>query len=160
MLNKLPAGHVINFSDIYEETFDGYVDKKFKLSYVLLPVVFLAMVHTGNAVIAINGGKTITASDLETIAKTLPNATDLYDFKYISKPKDIQLPELVHLFEVLDAREGYGSIAIIAQIPVASWYEIFRNSVYADACLSRMANASYRLEFDGSDRRQEKKNKG
>ena len=106
MLNKLPAGHVINFSDIYEETFDGYVDKKFKLSYVLLPVVFLAMVHTGNAVIAINGGKTITASDLETIAKTLPNATDLYDFKYISKPKDIQLPELVHLFEVLGLPTG------------------------------------------------------
>ena len=106
MLNKLPAGHVINFSDIYEETFDGYVDKKFKLSYVLLPVVFLALVHTGNAVIAINGGKTITATDLETIAKTLPNATDLYGFKYISKPKDIQLPELVRLFDVLGLATG------------------------------------------------------
>ena len=106
MLGKLPAGHVINFSDIYEETFDGYVDKRFKLPYVLMPIVFLAMVHTGNAVIAINGGKTITASDLETIGKTVPNATDLYDFKYISKPKDIQLPELVHLFEVLGLPTG------------------------------------------------------
>lgn len=106
LLNKLPAGQVINFSDIYEETFDGYVDKRFKLPYVLMPIVFLAMVHTGNAVIAINGGKTITASDLETIAKTVPNATDLYNFKYISKPKDIQLPELVHLFEVLGLPTG------------------------------------------------------
>lgn len=106
LLNKLPAGHVINFSDIYEETFDGYVDKRFKIPYILMPIVFLAMVHTGNAVIAINGGKTITASDLETISKTVPNATDLYNFKYISKPKDIQLPELVHLFEVLGLPTG------------------------------------------------------
>ena len=106
MLNKLPAGHVLNFSDIFEETFDGYVDKRFKLSYVLMPVVFLALVHSGYAIIAINGGKTITASDLETIAKSVPNATDLYNFKYISKPKDIQLTELVDLFEVLGLPTG------------------------------------------------------
>ena len=106
MLNKLPSGQVINFADIFEETFDGFVDKRFKLPYILMPVVFLAMVHTGTAVIAINGGKTITASDLETISKTVPNSTDLYNFKYISKPKDIQLPELVHLFEVLGLPTG------------------------------------------------------
>ena len=106
MLDKLPAGHVINFSDIYEESYDGYVDKRFKISNILMPVVFLAMVHTGHAVIAIDGGKTITASDLETINKTVPNSTDLYTFKYISKPKDIQLPELAHLFEVLGLPAG------------------------------------------------------
>ncbi len=104
MLNKLPAGSVINFSDIYEETFDGYVDKKFKVSYALMPVVFFAMVYTGNCVIAINGGKTITASDLDTIPKT--SVMDIYDFKYISKPKDVQLAELIHLFEVLNLPTG------------------------------------------------------
>ena len=106
MLNKQPAGHVVNFSDIFEETYDGYVDKRFKLSNALMPVVFLAMVHTGNAVIAIDGGKTITASDLENIAKIVPNVSDLQTFKYISKPKDIQLPELVRLFEVLGLPTG------------------------------------------------------
>lgn len=104
MLNKLPAGSVINFSDIYEETFDGYVDKRFKISYALLPVVFFAMVYTGHSVMAINGGKTITASDLDSIPKT--NAKDIYEFKYISKPKDVQLAELVHLFEVLNLPTG------------------------------------------------------
>lgn len=104
MLNKLPAGSVVNFSDIYEETFDGYVDKKFKISYALLPVVFFAMVYTGNCVIAINGGKTITASDQDTIPKT--SVMDIYDFKYISKPKDVQLSELIHLFEVLGLPTG------------------------------------------------------
>jgi len=87
---------------------------------------------------------------------TDPDLLVIDDFGLMS----LDISKALHLFEVLDAREGSGSIAIIAQIPVASWYEIFRNSVYADACLSRMANASYRLEFDGSDRRQEKKNKG
>jgi len=104
MLDKLPAGSVINFSDIYEETFDGYVDKKFKISYGLMPVVFLAMVYTGNAVIAINGGKTITASDLDSIPKT--SVVDIFDFKYLSKPKEVQLSELIHLFEVLSIPTG------------------------------------------------------
>ncbi len=104
MLNKLPAGSVINFSDIYEETFTGYVDKRFKISYALFPVVFVAMVYTGHAVMSIKGGTTITASNLDLIPKTL--AMDLYDFKYISKPKDVQLAELVHLFEVLELPTG------------------------------------------------------
>lgn len=104
MLNKLPAGSVINFSDIYEETFDGYVDKRFKISYGLMPIVFFAMVYTGNCVMAINGGKTITASDLDVIPKT--SVTDIYNFKYVSKPKGVQLAELVHLFEVLDLPTG------------------------------------------------------
>ena len=104
MLNKLPAGSVINFSDIYEETFTGYVDKRFKISYALLPVVFFAMVHTGHAIMAIKGGTTITASNLDIIPKT--GVFDIYEFKYISKPKDIQLAELVHLFDVLKLPTG------------------------------------------------------
>lgn len=102
-LNKLPAGAVINFSDIYEETFDGYVDKKFKLSYAILPVVLLSLVYTGNAVIALKNGA-LTASDLESIPKT--SVLDIYEFKYISKPKDVQLAELIHLFEILELPTG------------------------------------------------------
>ena len=69
-----------------------------------MPVVFLALVYTGNAVIAIDGGKTITASDLESIPKI--NATDIAGFKYISKPKDLQLSELIHMFEMLGLPAG------------------------------------------------------
>lgn len=103
-LNALPAGHVLNFSDIFEEKFDDYLDREFRVSYALMPVVLLALVYTGNAVIAINGGKTLTASDLESVPKL--NATDIADFKYISKPKDLQLSELIHMFEVLDLPTG------------------------------------------------------
>ncbi|MDJ0306792.1 DUF6079 family protein [Dehalobacter sp.] len=103
-LDKLPAKSVINFNDIYEETFIGYNDKRFGISYVLLPIVLLALVHTGNIVIALKSGTTLTASDLETLPKI--NATDIYEFKYISKPKDVQLVELVRLYELLELPVG------------------------------------------------------
>lgn len=102
-IEKLPAGAVINFSDIYEETFDGYVDKKFKLSYDVLPVVFLALVYTGHATIALKNTM-LTASDLDSIPKT--SREDICAFKYITRPKDVQLAELIHLFEILELPTG------------------------------------------------------
>ncbi len=103
-LDKLPAKAVINFNDIYEEVFDGYNDKRFGISYALLPIVLLALVHTGHAVIALKNGTTLTASDLETLPKI--SALDIYEFKYISKPKDMQLAELVRLYELLELPVG------------------------------------------------------
>ncbi len=103
-LDKLPAKAVINFSDIYTEAFDGYYDKRFKISYAHLPVVLLGLVHTGHAVITLGNGTTLTASNLDVIPKT--SVVDLYEFKYLSKPKDVQLAELVHLFEILELPVG------------------------------------------------------
>jgi hypothetical protein len=64
----------------------------------------LALVHTGHAVIALRNGTTLTASDLETLPKI--SALDIYEFKYISKPKDMQLAELVKLYELLELPVG------------------------------------------------------
>lgn len=50
-LNSLPKNSVINFNDIYSEVFDGYVDKQFDISYGLMPIVFLSLVYSGNAII-------------------------------------------------------------------------------------------------------------
>lgn len=103
-LNKLPAGAVINFSDVYEKTFDDYLDKKFGISYGLLPIVFLGLVYTGHAVITMRNGVTLTASNLDTVPKII--VTDIHEFKTISKPKDIRLAELVRLFEILELPVG------------------------------------------------------
>ncbi|NPE22818.1 hypothetical protein DWB64_13310 [Fusibacter sp. A1] len=103
-LNKLPPKGVINFSDIFEEKFDEYIDKKFGISYVLLPIVLLSLVHSGNAVITLKNNITITASNLEMLPKT--NALDIKEFKYISKPKDVALAELVRLFDILEIPTG------------------------------------------------------
>lgn len=103
-LNAMPAKAVLNFSDLFEERFDEYVDKSFQLDYGLYPIILLALVYTGNAVICLRDNTMLTASDLDKIPRL--SMSDLQEFKYISKPKDIQLAELVHLYEVLELPTG------------------------------------------------------
>ena len=58
-----------------------------------------------------------------------------------------------YLFEVIDAREGRKSIIVISQLPIESWYSIFKDSTYAEACLDRLVCEAYRLEFNGRNMR-------
>ena len=103
-MEGMPAKAVVNFSDIYVEHFDDYVDSVFQIDYGLFPVVLLALVYTGNAVLTLRDGTTLTASNLDIIPKT--SMLDIQSFKYLSKPKDIQLAELVHLYEILELPTG------------------------------------------------------
>lgn len=58
-----------------------------------------------------------------------------------------------YLFEVIDAREGRKSIIVVSQLPVNSWYSLFKDNTYADACLDRLVYKAYRLEFNGKNMR-------
>jgi DNA replication protein DnaC len=60
------------------------------------------------------------------------------------------------LFEVIDGRDGRRSTIVISQLPVASWFDLFAESTYADACLTRLTDRrnSYRLEMNGKDMRE------
>lgn len=57
------------------------------------------------------------------------------------------------LFEILDGREARCATAVISQLPVKDWYDLFENDTYADACLDRLICRAYRLEFNGIDMR-------
>ena len=57
-------------------------------------------------------------------------------------------------FEVTESRNNERSTIITSQLPVKSWWGLFKDSTYADACISRMIQGAYRLELDGPDRRQ------
>jgi len=103
-INKLSAQEVINRSDIFKETYDDYLDNKFKISYVMMPIVLLSLVYTGNAVITLKDNTSLTASNLEILPKTL--AMNIAEFKYLSKPKEMQIGELIKLFEILDLPTG------------------------------------------------------
>ena len=59
-LNSQPANTVINFSDIYTKVFDGHIDKRFGISYELMPIVLLSLVYSGNAVITLRSGTMLT----------------------------------------------------------------------------------------------------
>lgn len=58
-----------------------------------------------------------------------------------------------NLFEVLDSRDPFKSIMMISQFPVSSWYDMFKDHTYAEACLARLLAESYRLEMNGRDMR-------
>ena len=103
-MEGMPSKAVVNFSDIYVERFDDYVDSVFQIDHGLFPIVLLSLVYTGNAVLTLRDGTALTASNLDIIPKT--SMMDVQSFKYISKPKDIQLAELVHLYEILELPTG------------------------------------------------------
>lgn len=66
---------------------------------------------------------------------------------------DLDIEKCRYLFQILDAREGRKSTIMVSQIPVKDWYDMFKESTYADACLDRILNKSYRLEFNGESLR-------
>ena len=66
---------------------------------------------------------------------------------------NLDLNKCRNMFEVLDSREGRGSTMVISQLPVSSWYDLFSNNTYGDACMERLIRGAYRLEFNGRNMR-------
>ena len=66
---------------------------------------------------------------------------------------DLDIEKCRDLLEIIESRDCRKATIIISQIPVSGWYQLFGDSTYADACLSRMTSKAYRLEFPGRDRR-------
>ncbi len=69
---------------------------------------------------------------------------------------DLDIERCLHLFEVLDTRDGRKSTVIISQFPVSSWFDMFADNTYADACLTRVTDRhhTYRLEMNGINMRE------
>lgn len=62
-------------------------------------------------------------------------------------------------FEVIDRRDGRRSTVIISQSPIKSWFDLFKEHTYADACLARITDKrhSYRLEMNEISMREAEK---
>lgn len=60
------------------------------------------------------------------------------------------------LSEVIDGRDGRRSTIVISQLPIASWFDLFSESTYANACPTRLTDRrnSFRLEMNGKDMRE------
>lgn len=69
---------------------------------------------------------------------------------------EFDLDKCRDLFNVIDSREGRKSTIIISQFPVKSWFDLFKEHTYADACLARITDKrhSYRLEMNGISMRE------
>ena len=58
-----------------------------------------------------------------------------------------------NLFELIDCREARKSTIVISQLPISSWYTLFKDNTYADSCMDRLIHKAYRLEFHGKNMR-------
>ena len=66
---------------------------------------------------------------------------------------DLDLDKCRDFFEVIDSRDSQKSTIIVSQLPVKSWYDLFADNTYADACLDRMVHKAFRLELNGKNMR-------
>lgn len=66
---------------------------------------------------------------------------------------ELDLDKCRDLFEIIETRDSRKATMIVSQLPVANWWDLFKDSTYADACLSRMTAKAYRLECNGRDMR-------
>jgi DNA replication protein DnaC len=55
--------------------------------------------------------------------------------------------------EIIEDRQGSGSILITAQLPVSEWHGIFEDATIADAALDRIVHRAHRIELKGMSRR-------
>ena len=53
-----------------------------------------------------------------------------------------------NLFQLISEREGRSSIMIVSQIPVANWYDLFKEATFAGSFLDPICHKAYRLEFN------------
>ena len=69
---------------------------------------------------------------------------------------DLDLDKCRDLFEVIDGRDGHHSTIVISQFPVKSWFDMFADNTYADACLARLTDKkrAFRLEMKGKSMRE------
>lgn len=69
---------------------------------------------------------------------------------------DLDLDKCRDFFEVIDSRDNLKSTIIVSQLPVKSWYDLFIDNTYADACLDRIIHKAFRLELNGKNMRNPK----
>jgi hypothetical protein len=105
LLNKLPANHVINASDLIENPYDDvFYDKEFKLGVEWIVLILAALVYSGHVTLTAENNVRYDASNLDALAKE--NLSVLYGFKHIGKPKAPAIAELKRLFGLLGIPEG------------------------------------------------------
>lgn len=65
----------------------------------------------------------------------------------------LNLDDARDLFDLLEDRNASGSLLIISQLPLASWYEMISGPTLADAILDRLIHNAYKLEMKGESMR-------
>lgn len=60
------------------------------------------------------------------------------------------------LMELIEDRNGKGSIIVTSQVPVKGWYDLIGEKTIADAIMDRLVHQSHRIELAGESMRRKK----
>ena len=122
LLKAKGQGQVVNRPEIIttlEPGIEFMLPDKFRLEPLWVSVTMAALVHSGDAVLAIPGAK-FDATSLAALAAT--PVADLQNFKHLERPKDWNIPSLKALFELMDLSPGQavmvtqGSVEAVQQL--------------------------------------------
>lgn len=61
------------------------------------------------------------------------------------------------LMELIEDRNGKGSVIVTSQVPVKGWYDLIGEKTIADAIMDRLVHQSHRIEISGESMRRKKK---
>lgn len=61
------------------------------------------------------------------------------------------------LMELIEDRNGRGSVIVTSQVPVQGWYDLIGEKTIADAIMDRLVHQSHRIELSGESMRKKKK---
>jgi hypothetical protein len=122
LLKAKGQGQVVNRPEIItslEPGIEFMLPDKFRLEPLWVSVSLAALVHSGDAVLAVPGAK-FDATSLSTLATT--PVADLCNFKHVERPKDWNVASLKALFELMDLSPGQaimvtqGSVEAVQQL--------------------------------------------
>ena len=68
-------------------------------------------------------------------------------------PEPLNAEQRRDLLEIVDDREGRGSLLITSQVPIGRWHEIIGDPTLGDAILDRVIHRSHRIELKGESLR-------
>ena len=68
-------------------------------------------------------------------------------------PEPLNAEQRRDLLEIVDDREGKGSLLMTSQVPIGRWHEIIGDPTLGDAILDRVIHRSHRIELKGESLR-------
>jgi len=68
-------------------------------------------------------------------------------------PEPLTAEQRRDLLEIVDDRDGKGSLLITSQVPIGRWHEIIGDPTLGDAILDRVVHRAHRIELKGDSLR-------
>jgi len=65
----------------------------------------------------------------------------------------LTMEQTQELLEVIEARNGNGSMIVTSQLPINEWYSYFKNPTLADAIMDRLIHNAYKINLKGESMR-------